>query len=61
MSENKNLKSLNEKFKKRPLLRDVARAAGISQYHLSNIVAGRRKASPQLAVRIESAYRRVGR
>lgn len=59
MSENKNFKSLNDRVKKRPLLRDVAKRAGISLPHLSNIVAGRRKASTDLTKKIESAYRRV--
>lgn len=59
MSENKNFKSLNDKVKRRPLLRDVAKHAGISLPHLSNIVAGRRKANPFLTKKIESAYRRA--
>lgn len=59
MSENKNLKTLNERVKRRPLLSQVAKNSGISLPHLSNIVAGRRKASPNLIKKIESAYRRV--
>lgn len=59
MTENKNLKSLNDKLKRRPHQGDVAKRAGISRYHLSNIVAGRRKASPELEKKILDAYRRV--
>jgi DNA-binding transcriptional regulator YdaS (Cro superfamily) len=59
MSENKNLKSLNDRIKKIPRIKDVAKYAGISRPHLANIIAGRRKASPELGRKIESAYRRV--
>jgi plasmid maintenance system antidote protein VapI len=61
MAENKNLKSLNERMKKRPLIGEVARFAGISQSHLANIVAGRRKASPELKKKIETGYRRISK
>lgn len=59
MSENKNLNSLNERTKRIPRIKDVAMYAGISRPHLANIVAGRRKASPELKKKIENAYRRV--
>ncbi|MBK9333878.1 MAG: helix-turn-helix transcriptional regulator [Ignavibacteria bacterium] len=59
MSENKNLKSLNDRIKKRPTQGDVAKHAGISRFHLSNIIAGRRKPSAALLKKIESAYRRI--
>lgn len=59
MRDNKNLKSLNDRIKKIPRVKDVARYAGISRPHLANIIAGRRKASPILSKKIEAAYRRV--
>lgn len=59
MSKNKNLKALNDRMKRTPRLKDVARYAGISHPHLSNIVAGRRKASPELINKIETGFRRV--
>lgn len=59
MSENKNLKSLNNRIKKTPRLKDVAKYAGISRPHLANIVAGRRKASPELINKIETGFRRL--
>ncbi len=60
MTENINLKFLNEQLKKRrPHQGDVASYAGISRYHLSNIVAGRRKASPELEKKIKEGYRRL--
>lgn len=59
MIEKNNLKSLSNKLKRnKPQQTDVARYAGISDSHLSNIVAGRRKASPKLIKKIEEGYRR---
>ena len=59
MSENINLKSLYNKVKVRPMLKDVAKYANISQGQLTNIIAGRRKSKPEVKARIEKAFRRV--
>lgn len=59
MSENINLKVLHKQVKDRPLLKDIARDAKMSQGQLSNIVAGRRKANPETKERIARAFRRA--
>lgn len=58
---NRNLKQLNSRFKRKPTLASVAKYANISPPHLSNIIAGRRKASPELVRKIELGFRRYAR
>ena len=61
MSENINLKVLHKQVKQKPLLKDIAKEARISQGQLSNIVAGRRTATPETKRRIVRAFRRAMR
>jgi len=59
---NINLKELSSRFKRqfkrRPTMYQVARYAKISPPQLTNIIAGRRKASPALLKRIQEGFRR---
>jgi len=55
---NRNLKDLRRQFKSRPTMENVARHAKISRPHLANIIAGRRKANPELVQKIEEGFRR---
>lgn len=55
---NRNLKEMSNRMKRRPRLADVAKYAKISRPQLANIIAGRRKASPETLQKIEEGFRR---
>lgn len=55
---NRNLKDLSNRLKRRPRLADVAKHAKISRPQLANIIAGRRKANPELMKKIEEGFKR---
>jgi len=58
MGKNLNLKELHRKVKDKPKLKNVANYANISQGQLSNIIYGRRKANPELQIKIAEGLRR---